>query len=461
MKWGPCAYLSPNATLAEIARYAQALNDRLFHALDGNVGVNNLDETEFGPEFDFTADPSPNPQGGPGRKVHIPLLNPLGGGPLIRPKGTDFANAYESSGVEIFVDATDTTDGKVCIGDLNDPALQQIISLDPDQYTAAAPGGTLKTPLGALTLDTGGAFDVIAQRNGTEHFRLDGNIKASKQIYWATGLGAITHALGPGDQDFTIANTPPASGNAGQKTVLAAAAGNGTNKAGGDLELRGGASTGSANGPSIVFKGNPAGGGGSSVNTLCELARLSSLSGFVFSDHNSGAGPETSAVVGPTDANMTFKAGTANQATTTTAGRSTTIQSSSAVAGSSVDGAAAGGTITLTAGDAARRNSGSAAGGSISLTPGLAIGGGTEGAVNVANRSTALLGFFATSAAARQSSAALTNNVTSGGTTDVVDDISSSGATFANLTSTRNAVYQLARKVKEIGDALRLHGLLA
>lgn len=152
MLWGPCDYLRPGAALNDIIRYAQSLHDRLFHMLDGALGPENFDETKWGDEFDFGPDPAPNPAGGPTDIIHIPLLNPLGGGPFIRPKGTAFASAYEAGGIEFFVDASDTTYGKVCVGDFNDPSLQQLISLDPDQYTAANPGGTLSTPLGKMTL---------------------------------------------------------------------------------------------------------------------------------------------------------------------------------------------------------------------------------------------------------------------------------------------------------------------
>ncbi len=70
-----------------------------------------------------------------------------------------------------------------------------------------------------------------------------------------------------------------------------------------------------------------------------------------------------------------------SQATSSTAGTPLAVTGSNAVAGSSVAGAAAGGSITITAGNAARLTSGNANGGNINLTPGTGIGTGTSGQV--------------------------------------------------------------------------------
>jgi hypothetical protein len=78
-----------------------------------------------------------------------------------------------------------------------------------------------------------------------------------------------------------------------------------------------------------------------------------------------------------------------------------------------------------------------------------------------ASGSAGMLGFFGVSAAARQASAALTNAVTAGGSNDVIADITDL-TTYSNAATTiRNDIYQLARKVKEMSDALRLYGLLS
>lgn len=80
-----------------------------------------------------------------------------------------------------------------------------------------------------------------------------------------------------------------------------------------------------------------------------------------------------------------------------------------------------------------------------------------------ANGSAALVGFFPTVAAApvvQQTSASLTNNVTSGGSSDVIADFTSLTVYATDAATIRNDIYQLARKVKEIGDAMRTYGLL-
>lgn len=71
------------------------------------------------------------------------------------------------------------------------------------------------------------------------------------------------------------------------------------------------------------------------------------------------------------------------QGASTLAGTAVTINSSNAIAGSSNAGAAAGGAITVTAGNAARLTSGNAAGGAITLLAGVGIGTSAGGAVNI------------------------------------------------------------------------------
>jgi hypothetical protein len=75
------------------------------------------------------------------------------------------------------------------------------------------------------------------------------------------------------------------------------------------------------------------------------------------------------------------------------------------------------------------------------------------------------IGFFNAGAQAQQSvDGTLVNNVSSAGSTDnIVDDIQSGGVLatdVASLASTQGAVYQLARKLKLVTDALRTYGIV-
>ena len=75
----------------------------------------------------------------------------------------------------------------------------------------------------------------------------------------------------------------------------------------------------------------------------------------------------------------------------------------------------------------------------------------------------AMIGFLGANAVVSQTRAAnLTNNVTSGGTDNIVDNVTASAVDTgaAELVSTRNAIYQLARKLKQVNDSLRTYGLL-
>lgn len=69
-------------------------------------------------------------------------------------------------------------------------------------------------------------------------------------------------------------------------------------------------------------------------------------------------------------------------------------------------------------------------------------------------------GFFGASPAAQQAVATLTNNVTAGGTDDQVADFTDLVLYVNDAATIRNDIYQLARKVKQVVDALRLYGLL-
>lgn len=80
---------------------------------------------------------------------------------------------------------------------------------------------------------------------------------------------------------------------------------------------------------------------------------------------------------------------------------------------------------------------------------------GTTVNVNVTN-----LGFYGVSAAVQQTSGAnLTNNVTSGGTNNQIDDWTNLATYSTDAAAIRNAIYQLARKLKQINDGLRTYGL--
>lgn len=78
-----------------------------------------------------------------------------------------------------------------------------------------------------------------------------------------------------------------------------------------------------------------------------------------------------------------------------------------------------------------------------------------------ASGTAAMIGFLGANAAARQTSGAdLTNNVTSGGTDDTIANFTDLTVYANDAATIRNDVYQLARKLKQVNDALRLYGLL-
>lgn len=73
----------------------------------------------------------------------------------------------------------------------------------------------------------------------------------------------------------------------------------------------------------------------------------------------------------------------------------------------------------------------------------------------------AMIGFLGANAVVRQTSGAnLTNNVTSGGTDNTIDNWTDLTTYATDAAAIRNAVYQLARKLKQVNDSLRTYGLL-
>lgn len=72
----------------------------------------------------------------------------------------------------------------------------------------------------------------------------------------------------------------------------------------------------------------------------------------------------------------------------------------------------------------------------------------------------ATIGFLGAAAVVRQTSGAnLTNNVTAGGTDDTITNWTNLTTYSTDAAAIRNAVYQLARKVKQLNDGLRTLGL--
>lgn len=87
---------------------------------------------------------------------------------------------------------------------------------------------------------------------------------------------------------------------------------------------------------------------------------------------------------------------------------------------------------------------------------------GTTTGTKIGTSTSQKIGFYnATPVVQQTDGAALTNNVTSGGSTDVIANFTDL-STYANDAATiRNNMYQLARKLKIVDDALRTYGLLS
>lgn len=111
----------------------------------------------------------------------------------------------------------------------------------------------------------------------------------------------------------------------------------------------------------------------------------------------------------------------------------------------------------------ARVNVNADAGGEVNIasdavTQKVNIGNATVAEVNING---ALMGIFGATAVAQQASGAdLTNSVTSGGTNDTIADFTDLSTYATDAAAIRNAIYQLARKLKQVNDGMRAYGLL-
>ena len=88
-------------------------------------------------------------------------------------------------------------------------------------------------------------------------------------------------------------------------------------------------------------------------------------------------------------------------------------------------------------------------------------GGAREALRLEASGAAAMLSFFGAAASLQSPGSDLNNNVTAGGTTDQIDNFTSLTTYSTDAATIRNDIYQLARKIKLINDALRGYGLMS
>jgi hypothetical protein len=191
------------------------------------------------------------------------------------------------------------------------------------------------------------------------------------------------------------------------------------NTAGADLTIAAGRGTGTGVGGSILFQTAAAGGAGSTQNALATRVTI--------------------------DANGSLTVGTGTDKVSISQGG---LIVASTLSGTGLLSFDSNGTLSIgaTGGVALYRD------GSVQF----AVGQPAETVINA----NGTIGFFANTPVPQQSSGAnLTNNVQSGGTNDQIDNWTNLSTYSTDAAAIRNAVYQLARKLKQINDGLRAYGL--
>lgn len=106
------------------------------------------------------------------------VINSLGntsGNSWIAPKG-DGLSPETNYGMEIFVDASSASYGRVCVGD-KDYTSQQLISLIPeDPASVAAPGGTIQTTYGTMIFEGFAGDEFVFNESSIDvNFRVESN----------------------------------------------------------------------------------------------------------------------------------------------------------------------------------------------------------------------------------------------------------------------------------------------
>ena len=86
------------------------------------------------------------------------------------------------------------------------------------------------------------------------------------------------------------------------------------------------------------------------------------------------------------------------------------------------------------------------------------VGIAAAGGVDITGATIGIFG--ATSVAQQVSGADLTNNVTAGGTSDIIDNYTDLATYATDAAAIRNAIHQLARKLKQVNDGMRAYGWL-
>jgi hypothetical protein len=102
---------------------------------------------------------------------------------------------------------------------------------------------------------------------------------------------------------------------------------------------------------------------------------------------------------------------------------------------------------------------GSTATSHVSMFEGANFVVGTATGTKIGTATTQKLGFWNATPVVQQAVAALTNNVTAGGVNDTIADFTDLTVYANDAATIRNDIYQLARKLKEVVDALRLVGI--
>jgi len=256
--------------------------------------------------------------------------------------------------------------------------------------------GTLAIANGGTNLTTYTLGDILYSSAANTLARLAGNTTATKKFLMQVGDGTVSAAPSwtATAADFPTLNQNT-TGNAATATQLAADPGNCLS---GNAPL-GVSANGDAEGcfavvqPTDIMVGDSGSGGTAGLvpaPAAGDAAKCLSGAGTYVACSGGGGGADTAlsniaSVVIPVDLNTAagvaanLKATAPAQITTAQAGIGASVKASDAVAGSSVAGAAAGGTLTLQAGDAKRLTSGNASGGGVSVNTGAGIGTGAPG----------------------------------------------------------------------------------
>ena len=174
----------------ELGRAVSEFYLQFWTALDGKLDGYNFKAGAFGDGLVFTEQTRDA-----GKILHNSLAK-TDTRAYIRKKAATGTRVGREPGLEFLMDPSVATYGQACFVDYLTPTVQRLSVILDNPASGGSPGAEVKTPTGALTLNTGGAFNLIVKRNGVLQQTFNGTSILGAVTYSSPGAGANSERYG-------------------------------------------------------------------------------------------------------------------------------------------------------------------------------------------------------------------------------------------------------------------------